>query len=253
MNNKEKFLLELLNKSGDVSVNSGDEDYFLFNPKGVNFEVRVPYNQLSNMVNVNFVFCIPGSTENGKQEASLTFSSVDKIPTFMAEIYKKYSEYYNEYFKHTPFPQETLDKIKDMLRTPMNASNYPYFIEGQLGPLAIKEFKEPHGIKITLGQSIYGYGKPISLNPLAFLVIDCFNKDEKTSLISKYSKVIPAFLLDQYPAISNIVNINKSTDDLHVLTDELYQMDRNSGSTLTSIILDIELNNKKDVSKKHKI
>jgi hypothetical protein len=253
MNNKEKFLLELLNKADDVRVDSSDEDYFCFNPKGINFEVRIPYNQYSSIININFVLNSFGRSDNSQTGVSLTFSSINEAPTFMAEIYKRYEDYLNKHSQNTPFAQDTFNKIEEMFRTPINTYDYPYFVSGQSESLMIRDNEKPCGIQINLGESIYDYGQPISLNPLSFIVIECYNKDETTSYISRYKRIIPAFLIEQYPTISNVVNINQSTDNLHGLTDVLYQLDHNSGAVLTSMILDIELDNKNGTNKRNKL
>lgn len=247
MNNKEKFLLELLEKSDSVGM---DEDNLFFHPKDINFEIKIPYNQCSNMIHINFILKEYNSDKKG---VSLTFSSVDEAPIFMTEIYKRYNEYLNQHVNNTAFSQDNLNKIEEILKTPMDINNYRYFIDGQLESLIIRDNKEPHGLQINLGEAIYDYGKPINFNPLSYLVIDCFHKDKSTSCISGYKKIIPAFLIDKYKAISNIVDINKSTDNLHAITDALYKLDHNSGAVLTSMILNIELDNTNNKNKKNKI
>jgi hypothetical protein len=249
MNNKEKFLLDLLKKVEVVMI---DEDYFSFNPQDINFKVRIPYNQYSSIVNIEFV--LKSFVGESKQKGvSLTFSSIDEVPTFMTEIYKKYEEYFNKHLSNTPFSQQIFNKIEEILKTPINTYDYPYFISGQSESLIINDNDKPFGIQINLGESIYEREQPINLNPLSFITLDCFHKDEKTSFISKYKKIIPAFLIEQYPTISNVVNINKSTDNLNSLTDELYKLDHNSGAVLTSMILETELDNKNTSSKRNKL
>jgi hypothetical protein len=249
-NNKEKFLMDLLNSADFVTIDTRESDYFRFTPKNINFEVRIPYNQYSSTVNVNFVLRGNLNSENG---TSLTFSSIDEIPNFMAEVYKRYNKYLNEHVKNTTFPQEALDKIDEILRTPIHKGHYPYFLDGKLDSLNIRDNLQPHGIQIDLGASIYDRGEPTNLNPLSFLVIDCAYKDEATSVISMHKKLIPAFMIEQYPSISNVVKMNKFTDNLHTLTDALYELDHNSGAVLTSMILDLELPNKQIKSNRNKI
>jgi hypothetical protein len=253
MNNKEKFLLDLLNKADNVRVDSNHEDYFCFRPKDINFEIRIPYNHYSSMINVNFVLNTVSKSDNGEKGVSLTFSSIEEAPNFMAEIYKRHEEGFNKHVQNTPFPQDTLDRIEDMLKTPMDKRDYPYFISGQLESLVLRDHEESHGIQIDLGKGIYDRGESLNLNPLSFLVLDCFLKDEKTSYISKYKKIIPAFLIEQYPIISSVVKVNKFTDNLTDLTNSLYQLDHSSGAVLTSMILDVELDNKPGNQKKNKL
>jgi len=243
-NNNEKFLLELLSRT-DAVYSSGVDEYMYFypsKPASLGFSVKIPYSNSSTCVDVNFVFDSASRRESEEKIVNFSFPSVDEVKDFMAELYRKHDKLLN----NREIPEHILAKFEEVLKAPID--KYPYFVEGNEENLCIKTSKtSQEGVYIALGRSLYSFENQVKFKPLAPITIGCYYKDEHTNGNIVYQKVIPAYLVNEYPIVAKHAFVNKSVRDFHSLADALCEINPKSGSALSSIILDIELDKKDDV------
>ncbi len=243
-NNNEKFLLDLLSRT-DVVYNSGTDEFLYFypsKPESLGFEIKIPYNQASTSVDVNFVVAAASRRDSEEKVVNFSLGSVDNVKEFMAELYKKHDSLLN----NRDIPEHVLAKFEEVLKAPLD--KYPFFVEGKEENLCIRTNQHnEEGVYISLGRTLYNYENKVKFKPLAPITIKCFYKDDTTNGNIMYEKVIPAYLVNEYPIVAKHAYVSKSVKEIHSLADALYELSPKSASVVGTMVLDIELENKDSV------
>lgn len=243
-NNNEKFILALLDMTDVVYADVNDQYMYFYpsKPNTLGFTIKIPTSQCSTSVDINFIFETSRRTEKDDQIVNLSFDSAHDIKDFMEELYKKHSALLNNHTKATP---EILEKIESALKSPLNNPNY--VLKGQFEDLILNDNNKYPNLYINIGRTVFNYDEKRKFKPLEPIVIDCFYSDSTTDGNIMYKKVIPAYLAHEYPIVKEYAHIHKTTKNLNELTDALKEINPKSGSILSAMILDIELDKNENV------
>jgi hypothetical protein len=236
-NNNEKFLLTLLDMTDAVYTSSVDEYMYFYpsKPKSLGFTIKIPFVQGSKSVDINFTVESSSRMQNDEKHVNFSFSSPDEIKDFMAQLYQKHEDMLN----NGRVSSEVIAKFEEVLKAPID--NYPYILEGKDESLGIKNKTTDDGIYIGFGRAIYNYEEKRKFKPLEPIVINCYYRENVASPNIMFQKVIPAYMVHEYPIVAKHAYIHKTTKDLHELTDALYEISPKSATALSALILDVEL------------
>lgn len=240
-NNNEKFILALLDMTDVVYADVNDEYMYFYpsNPNTLGFSIKIPTSQCSTSVDINFTFEASKRTSKDDNIVNLSFDSVHEIKDFMAQLYEKHEALLNSHSKATP---DILEKFESALKAPLNSNRY--LLQGQHDQnekMVLKNNGTVDFLNINIGRALFNYDEKRKFKPLTPIVIDCFYTDPATSGNIMYKKVIPAYLAHEYPVVLEHAHIHKTTNNIYDLAEALSAISPKSGSALSAIILDIEL------------
>jgi hypothetical protein len=246
-NNNEKFILALLDMTDVVYADVNDEYMYFYpsKPNTLGFSVKIPTSQCSTFIDINFTFEASKRTAKDDNIVNLSFDSAHEIKDFMEQLYEKHETLLNSHSRVSP---EILEKFESALKAPLNSNRY--ILQGQHVQnehMILKNNGTVDFLNINIGRALFNYDEKKKFKPLAPIVIDCFYSDSTTDGNIMYKKVIPAYLVDEYPIVALHAHVHKTTKDLNELTDALNKINPKSGSALSAIILDIELDKNDNV------
>ncbi len=238
MNSNEKFLLKLLEKVDYVSC-IHEKEILNFSIDDLNMEVKIPYSHSSDHIDINLIYSI--ENENGdyrKETISFNFDSFEDIKEFLVEFYKKYEHSIN----YSPIPSDLNEKYEGMLKLPFD-ENYPYFNK-LTNELFIQDIDGNKKYGIDLEDAINKYGSEIKFKPLAPITVSCYYISGEKLKSYSFQKVIPAYLINDYPILNKFAKTNssvKNLDQLQKALDSIKDLDPKTASILNAFILDSEL------------
>jgi hypothetical protein len=235
MNINEKFLLALLEDSDFVHCERTEPEFFYFYPKNIDIEIKIPFSHSSTHINIHFLY---NTEKSGNEIINFSIDSPDEIKEFMKLLYKKYQDKLNE--TYPPLSQDVINIFEDMLRHPID-DNYPYSFDGSYDTPYIEEKNKTSGCCIYVYEGTSNKGNTIKFKPLEPICLPCYYSNGKDDSESKYYKVIPAYLINEYPALSGLIKMNHIVKNTNELSDVLYSLSGDLAPKLNTLILDLEL------------
>jgi len=242
MNINEKFLLELLAHTKDFTTDQTEPDSFCFHPDDFNMEVKIPYDNGSDQVNIDLIYSM--ITKNGrslKKTINFIFDSISEINEFLTELFKKYENYLNR--NNSEISEQILDKFENILRLPID-EKYPYNSQINYEKPYIEDKGENEQYNMDIFDSIFTYSQKNKLKPLSPILIHCYYNSGEIG--ATYKKVIPAYLINEYPILNKHIKSEPVVSNIHELSNALNSLRLNnskSQSILNALILEEELSN----------
>jgi hypothetical protein len=234
MNINEKFLLKLIEDT-DYIFCAKDSENFYFSPNGFDVEIKIPYSHSSTQINIHFIYSFDDvNNKPHKETINFSFASPNEIKEFMFALYKKYELGLNEGYGN--LSKEIIDKFETMLKQSDSIKG----LDDNNAHISYINGKENYYVDIN--DAAFSYGKRIKFRPLSPLIIPCYYNTGNTEKI--YKKVIPAYLIHEYPPLIKIAKVEPVVKNIHELQnvlDSLKLLNPKSASILNALILDVEL------------